>query len=289
MRVIRADEMGMCFGVRDALKVTRQIADPQEVTIHGELVHNETVLVELQTRGFGMTPEGDRPLPPTQDVLITAHGISERERQRLESAGKRLIDTTCPLVRRVHQAAQELADAGYHVVVVGRRDHVEVRGIVEDLESWDVVATPEEVPAWPHPRIGVICQSTTAPRVADEVREAVARRNPHADVRYIDTICLPTRERQQAVERLCGQVDAVVVVGGANSNNTRQLVALCRQRHTPAFHVQSADDLDPAWFAGCTTVGLTAGTSTLDPVIDAVHQRLCELPTPAAPTCAAVR
>ena len=109
MKVLRADAMGLCFGVRDALALAAGLTDPANVTIHGELVHNETVLVLLRTRGFRMTAETERDsLPPTQDVLITAHGISDRERRRLEGAGKRLIDTTCPLVERVHRQFLEV-------------------------------------------------------------------------------------------------------------------------------------------------------------------------------------
>jgi 4-hydroxy-3-methylbut-2-enyl diphosphate reductase len=278
MRVIRAEAMGLCFGVRDALEAAAQVANPQHVTIRGELVHNEAVLVQLQTRGFGMIAESDRAVPATGEVLITAHGISDRERRRLISEGKTLIDTTCPLVRRLHLAAQSLAAKGYQVVVIGRRDHVEVRGIVEDLASYEVVGSPAEVRTWPHARLGIVCQTTTPPHVAAEIEAAIRERNGHAEIRFADTICEPTRERQSAVERLCRQVDAVVVVGGSNSNNTRQLVALCERLGTRACHVQSADGIDPGWFAGCTTVGLTAGTSTLDETINEVYQRLRALP-----------
>ena len=144
MRVIRADVMGMCFGVRDALKVIEGISDPQGVTIHGQLVHNEVVLDDLKARGFAMQdePTGDRSgelVPGGERVLITAHGISDRERRLLESAGKTLIDTTCPLVMRVHQAAQALQAQGYHVLVIGRKAHVEVQGIIDDLTSVNVI------------------------------------------------------------------------------------------------------------------------------------------------------
>ena len=279
MRVIRADAMGLCFGVRDALQAIEAVADPRDVTIYGELVHNEAVLVQLDTRGFHRTPELVRDQPPgTTTVLITAHGISDCERRRLEDAGKTLIDTTCPLVRRVHLAAQSLASKGYHVLVIGRPGHVEVRGIVEDLESCDVVGSLDDVRTWPHGRLGVVCQTTTPPHVAAAIAASIREKNPHADVRFIDTVCEPTRERQSAVERLCRQVDAVVVVGGANSNNTRQLVTLCGRLGTRAYHVQSAEGLHAAWFEGCTTVGLTAGTSTLDETVEAVYERLRSLP-----------
>ncbi len=146
MKVIRAEVMGMCFGVRDALEVIDAIEEPGAVTIHGQLVHNEAVLDRLEARGFAMADEADRrALPATPVVLITAHGVSDRERARLAEAGKRLVDTTCPLVTRVHQAARTLQEQGYHVLVIGRRGHVEVRGIVEDLDGFDVVETVAEV------------------------------------------------------------------------------------------------------------------------------------------------
>ena len=275
MKVIRASDMGLCFGVRDAIAAARNVDDPEQTTILGELVHNRHVLVQLEERGFPVQPENNRQqLPATSAVLVTAHGISDRQRNRLESAGKQLVDTTCPLVKRVHTAAQQLARDGFHVILIGRPGHVEVRGIVEDLPGYTVVAAAEDVERWPFPRLGVICQSTTPPRHAEMIRATITARNPLAEVRFINTICQPTLDRQQALERLCDNVDVVVVVGGANSNNTRQLVDLARERGVPAWQVQSARDLKLEWFRGCRSVGLTAGTSTLDATTDEVHAAL---------------
>jgi 4-hydroxy-3-methylbut-2-en-1-yl diphosphate reductase len=122
MNVIRAEVLGLCFGVRDALKAIAAVTEPRGVTIHGELVHNETVLTQLGARGFRMVGEAERQgVPETDTVLITAHGVSDRERARLRAAGKQLLDTTCPLVTRAHQAAQKLQERGYHVLLIGRR------------------------------------------------------------------------------------------------------------------------------------------------------------------------
>ncbi|MBI3861546.1 MAG: 4-hydroxy-3-methylbut-2-enyl diphosphate reductase [Planctomycetia bacterium] len=287
MQVIFADALGFCFGVRDALAAAERAERPDLVTIHGELVHNEAVLRSLNTRGFHSAAERDRDsLPPTPLVMITAHGVSDRERARLESAGKGLIDTTCPLVEKVHRAAQILAAEGRHVLIIGRPGHVEVRGIHEDLPSGEVVDSEKAVRTYPHDRLGIVCQSTTPPRLAASVNAAIRAANPHADIRFIDTICQPTRDRQDAVVRLLPHVDAVVVVGGSNSNNTRELAALCRDRGVPAFHVQSADDLQADWFRGYRVVGLTAGTSTLDQTIHEVHEALRQLDaTCALPAC----
>ena len=279
MHVIKADVLGMCFGVRDALAAIDEVAEPERVTIHGELVHNEEVIARLQSRGFQMIQESRRrPLPITDTVMVTAHGISATERRRLRDAGKQLLDTTCPLVERAHQAAQKLQADGYHVLVIGKPGHIEVQGVIEDLRSYDVVPTAAAVRPYPHARLGIMCQTTTPVALAEEIRRAVAAKNPHAEIRFVDTICLPTKEHQRALERLLDQVEAVVVVGGRNSNNTRQLVLRCQERGLPAYHVQGPDDLQPEWFDGIETVGLTAGTSTLDETIDAVQRALIEMP-----------
>ena len=278
MKVLRADVMGMCFGVRDALKIIDAIETPEQVTIHGELVHNEAVLERLDTRGFRQVDEKARlALPMTDTVLITAHGVSQKERQRLAAAGKRLVDTTCPLVERVHKAALALQEEGYHVIVIGKRGHVEVQGVIGDLDRFHVVQSPEEVQSYPFERLGIVCQTTATARNVELIRAALAARNPHAEIRFIDTVCLPTKEHQHALERLIDQVEAMVVVGGHNSNNTRELVNRCRAQGLPAYHVQSAADLQSAWFEGIETVGLTAGTSTLDETIEEVYDELLHL------------
>jgi 4-hydroxy-3-methylbut-2-enyl diphosphate reductase len=276
MRVIRADVLGMCFGVRDSLAVIEGIEDPRAVTIHGELVHNEIVQLKLAARGFAARDESERKrsLPETPTVLITAHGVSDRERKRLESAGKQLVDTTCPLVTRVHRASGALQAEGYHVLVIGKRGHVEVEGITEDLHDFDVIESAEEVRSYPHARLGIVCQTTATEANVASIRAAVAALNSGALVKFIDTVCLPTKEHQRALERLLEKVDAVVVVGGRNSNNTRQLADRCREHGKPVIHIQRAADLDPAWFQHFAAVGLTAGTSTLAETVDEVHRAL---------------
>ena len=278
MPVIRANVLGMCFGVRDALAVMRDIAAPSTVTIHGELVHNEIVLQQLRVRGFGMVTESERDaLPETPRVLVTAHGVSDRERTRLTAAGKTLIDTTCPLVRRVHAAALKFAAAGCHLIVIGKPGHVEVRGVVEDVPAHDVVPSLAAVRTYAATKLGVICQSTTPPELAAAVLAEVRRLNPHAEVTYADTICRPTREHQRALADLLPRVEAVVVVGGRNSNNTVELARRVADYGLPACHVVGPGDLDAEWVTRYDRVGLTAGTSTLEETVDAVERRLEEM------------
>jgi 4-hydroxy-3-methylbut-2-enyl diphosphate reductase len=275
MEVIRARAMGMCFGVRDALELVRRMDHPDQATIHGELVHNEQIIDDLRARGFRQTPENARrELPLTPAVVITAHGVSDRERQRLLAAGKELIDTTCPLVRRVHLAARELQRQGYFVLVIGRPGHVEVEGIVGDLAQCAVVPDESAVRRYDAAKLGIVCQTTTPPADADRIARAIARANEGMEIRYMDTVCQPTRDRQEALQELLDRVEALVVVGGRHSNNTRQLVGLAAARGIPAAHVQTAADLDPAWLARFRIIGLTAGTSTPEEVIEEVYHAL---------------
>ena len=280
MKVIEATEMGMCFGVRDALEIAFARPDARDITVWGELVHNEAVLARLARHGYRRVAETPRrELPETPKLLVTAHGISDRERKRLEAAGKRLIDTTCPLVARVHESAKELERSGHHVIVLGRPGHVEVRGNVCDLSSISIVASASDVRTFESRKLGVVAQSTFVASVAREIVAAIERHNPGASVVWRDTICDPTKRRVRALDDLLSRVDAIVVVGGRNSNNTKQLVRSCEDRSIPAWHVQGAGDLDPRWFDGSETVGLTAGTSTLDTTIAEVRDALRAMPT----------
>jgi 4-hydroxy-3-methylbut-2-enyl diphosphate reductase len=287
MRIIRSKAMGMCFGVRDAIEKVMNLENPRSVTVYGQLVHNPEVLGRLEEKGFSVAEESGRSALPLQPrVVITAHGICDQERNNLLERGKALVDTTCPLVKRAHAAAQAFQSRGYFVVVVGKKDHVEVRGITGDLQDYDVVGNPDEVRAYDAEKIGVVSQTTTLPDLLEKVFRKIARRNFGKEIRLADTICRPTRDRQNALEELLEQVEAVVIVGGKNSNNTRQLAASAQAKGLPFFCVEKAGDLVPAWFAGLSTVGLTAGTSTLDETIEEVSLALGKMdsmPAPAHP------
>lgn len=277
MRIIRAKAMGFCFGVRDALAAAETVSQPEQTAIYGELVHNEHVRDRLNHRGFCSCSEENRSIPASvTQVMVTAHGISDRTRQQLLATGLTILDTTCPLVRRVHAAAQRLASEDRHIIVIGQPGHVEVRGIIEDLASWSVWATPEDVETTTHRRIGVIAQSTTRPDVAAAVLAVIHDRHPHAEITWIDTICQPTRDRQDALEELLREATVLVVVGGQRSNNSRALLQRALDRGKRAYFVQTAADLDASRFEPNDLVGLTAGTSTPDDIIDAVAARLEE-------------
>ncbi len=273
IRIVRADHLGMCFGVRDAIALALEESRRRPLTILGELVHNESVLNDLRARGIRIEEQASA--VRTSSVMITAHGASEKALERARSRGLQVLQATCPLVHFAHRAVQQLVRDGFHPVIVGQRGHIEVRGLTEDLAEFDVVLTEEDVGQMAErPRFGVAAQTT---QPVDKVRrmvESIRRRFARSEVRYVDTVCQPTKQRQTAAVELAIQSDVVVVVGGAHSNNTRELAATCR-RHCPrVHHVQSAGDLRTEWFIGAATVGLTAGTSTPDDIIDAVENWL---------------
>src|SRR6266576_5110423 len=216
--------------------------------------------------------------PTPTRVMITAHGASDRKRTMWHEHGFQVIDGTCPLVRHAHEQLKRLVAAGYFPVVIGKFGHVEVVGLTEDFREARVVDLPSDILKLPRrDRYGVISQTT---QPIDRVRALVAeieRLHPTSEVRYVDTVCKPTKDRQSALRKLIGAADAVVVVGGRGSNNTRQLVEACRAAGRRAFHIERPDELRSEWFDGISVVGLTAGTSTLLEAVDAVFRRLEEI------------
>ncbi len=268
--------MGMCFGVRDAIDLAIEHASAGPLTILGDLVHNPSVLEALKARGIAIAHDVADVKTPT--MMVTAHGTSERMLARTRALGLTVVEATCPLVRVAHRAVAALARDGYHIVVVGQRDHVEVKGLTGDLDRFDVVLADEDVLALEeHPRIGVAAQTTQPVEKVRHTVELIRRRFPQSEVRFFDTVCKPTKERQTAAIDMARQADVVIVVGGRSSNNTRELVKTCARYCRRVHHVQTAADVEPGWLDGANVVGLTAGTSTPDDVIDLVEARLREL------------
>jgi len=228
---------------------------------------------DLRARGIGIEEQAAAVRTPA--VMITAHGASDKALERARSRGLEVLQATCPLVHFAHRAVRQLAREGFHPVIVGQRGHVEVRGLTEDLAEFDVVLTEEDVRLLAErARFGVASQTT---QPVDKVRrlvEAIRRRFPRSEVRFVDTVCQPTKQRQASAVEVARASDVVVVVGGAHSNNTRELAATCRRYCARVHHVQGADDLRAEWFEDAATVGLTAGTSTPDDIIDAVENWL---------------
>lgn len=273
MKILRATHLGMCFGVRDAIDLALQSAQNRPLTVLGDLVHNPQVLEELRSKGIRI--ENDPTRIQTEQAMITAHGTSDAARARLKAMPWETLEATCPLVHYAHRSLRKLVEEGCHPVIIGKKGHVEVRGMTEDLAEFDVVLSEEEIASLKQrPLFGVVAQTT---QPIDRVRHLVQclrSRFPESAVRFSDTVCQPTKQRQQAAVDLAKESDVVIVVGGAHSNNTEELARTCRKQCDRVYKIQSVQELKPEWFERAEVVGITAGTSTPDRVIDGVESAL---------------
>jgi 4-hydroxy-3-methylbut-2-enyl diphosphate reductase len=277
MEVRMAEHYGMCFGVRDAVDLALRLTRQGPLTILGDLVHNPDVIAQVEAAGAVRTSRMDE--VQTRAVLLTAHGTADHVKRDLRAQGHQVHDATCPLVKRAHLALDKLVSEGRHPVVIGQRDHVEVRGLVGDLSEYSIVLREEDLDQLAgKPRLGVVAQTTQPLARVEELVEAMRTRFPEADVRFIDTVCQPTKDRQEALPRLAAECDVIVVVGGPESNNSKKLTELARSLGRTAYQVASAAELRPEWFAGAQVVGVTAGTSTPEAIIAAVRAWLEALP-----------
>jgi 4-hydroxy-3-methylbut-2-enyl diphosphate reductase len=245
-----AEHFGMCFGVRDAIAHAEQLAAQAPLTILGELVYNPVVRERLRAQRVAEASL-EETNSTSNRVMITAHGASDVKHAMWQTAGFEVVDGTCPLVRRAHEQLKRFVTAGYSPVVIGKRGHVEVRGLTEDFPDAVIVHSSEDVAKLPpRARYGVISQTTQPIEHVRAIVGAIQNRHRQSEVRFVDTICKPTKDRQSALRKLIMEADLVVVVGGHESNNTRQLAATCRRGGRRAIHIERAKELDAKDFAG---------------------------------------
>ena len=281
MKVSLANAMGTCFGVQDAINLAMSPEFNNELTIVGQLVHNPQVSDSLKQNGVSLVPgieEIDK--IKTKKVMITAHGAAEKTKQRLHDAGFIVFDASCPLVMRVHQTIKSLVSKGYFPVVIGQKDHVEVKGIVGDLDDHLVINSEEDFPKIKksgNRKLGIVTQTTQQRDKVEALVEKVRALDYVDEVSFVNTICQPTHDRQVAVHELADQVDLMIVIGGYNSSNTKKLVHVCGEKGIEAHHIESFDQLDKNWFINKQHVGITAGTSTPENVINEVHTKILEI------------
>lgn len=284
MRVIKARELGFCMGVRRAVEMMEVAAgELGPITSLGSTVHNPQVVSKLRERGVDVVATLDE-IDVERPVAITAHGVGPQVLGALQARGARIVDTTCPIVTRAQQWARKMVDEGFGLIVFGDPDHKEVRGIlgwangkVITMRSADELDAP--LPEWMPSRIGVLSQTTeTEGHFAKFVQKLLTvHMDRISELRVINTLCNATTSQQAATEELAAEVDLMVVVGGRESANTRHLAEVARERGVETYHVESADEIDAAWLAGHENVGVAAGASTPDYVIDEVVRRLYAL------------
>jgi 4-hydroxy-3-methylbut-2-enyl diphosphate reductase len=280
MDVKIARTAGFCWGVRRTVDRVMEVADQSggPVVTLGPVIHNPQAVERMREKGVG-TVSAIAEVAGGTTVVVRTHGAVKSELEAAKALGLEVVDGTCPYVKYPQAMAQRLSKDGYHVVVVGDEKHAEVKGVVSYAEGPCTVVKPgAPAPALDAKKVAVIAQTTCIG--VDFARLVAELALLHQEVRAVNTICNDTEERQADARQLAREVDAVVVVGGRNSANTRHLAEICREIQPRTWHVETERELEPRWFEGCRTVGISAGASTPDWVVEGVAERLRALPSP---------
>ena len=275
MEIFLAKDMGFCWGVRRAIDIMGRAAEEKgEIISVGPIVHNPQVVQQLQDKGIWTDT---RPLDSSRPVAITAHGVGPDVLREVEETGAEIIDGTCPIVTRSQRWARKMADSGFTVLVFGDPEHREVKGVLgwagrSGIAIEDGQPLPEKLPS----KVAVISQTTQSPQrfsafVARLMHERIGE---IGELRLINTLCDVTSSQQAAARELAAEVPLMIVVGGKASANTRHLLEVCQEEGAAAYHIETADELQPEWLRDVDRIGVTAGASTPDSAVEAVVERV---------------
>lgn len=277
--VLLAEPRGFCAGVDRAIEIVERALEKfgRPIYVRHEIVHNTHVVNDLKARGAIFIEELDE-VPAGATLVFSAHGVSQAIQREAERRGFRIFDATCPLVSKVHVEVAKLHKEGYEFIMIGHKGHPEVEGTMGQLDSGihlveDVADVARVQPAQTD-KLAVVTQTTLSVDDAAEITAAVKARFPQIREPKQQDICYATQNRQDAVKLMSRQVDAVVVVGSPTSSNTNRLRELAERLGVPAHMVEDASELRDEWFAGRTRVGVTAGASAPEDLVQGVVQRL---------------
>lgn len=266
MKVLVAEKCGFCPGVRAAINLAQKtLGDQDKVYSLGHIIHNEDMVNQLSESGLSTVDSIETIESGT--VLIRSHGATLDELDQIRQKGLKIVDATCVLVKRVQKIARQLNEEGYEVVMIGDKDHPEVKAVVGSTDDVKVVGTPEDLDKISlNKKLGVICQTTQSLDHFADMITAISRRG-FSEMKIINTLCRETMDRQTAAVKLCRQVDVMFVLGGLHSANTRKLAELCKKHNPQTYHLQNWAELDRSCLLGKTMAGVTAGASTPDDVV----------------------
>ncbi|MGN6525015.1 MAG: 4-hydroxy-3-methylbut-2-enyl diphosphate reductase [Burkholderiaceae bacterium] len=277
--VLLAQPRGFCAGVDRAIEIVERALEKfgRPIYVRHEIVHNTFVVNDLKNKG-AIFIEDLAEVPPGATLVFSAHGVSKAVRDEADARGFSVFDATCPLVTKVHVEVSKLAREGYEFIMIGHKGHPEVEGtmgqLTEGIYLVEDVPDVERVHPRDPSRLAVVTQTTLSVDDAAEILAAVKRRFPLIREPKKQDICYATQNRQDAVKFIAPKVDIVIVVGSPTSSNSNRLRELAERLGTPAYMVDAASDLQPAWFEGRSRVGLTAGASAPDVLVQQVIDRL---------------
>jgi 4-hydroxy-3-methylbut-2-en-1-yl diphosphate reductase len=277
MKIILAKSAGYCFGVRDAVNAAYDVSKEYgEVYMLGDIVHNENVVEDLEKKGVKVV-ENLEEIPQDKPVLFRAHGTSKEVWKNAEDKKMNIIDATCPLVHDIHREVKELHAEGRKIIIIGDHGHDEVVGIASQVEDPIIVATIEEAKKLRKTKkAGVVSQSTQAIENVQDIINILMTKV--IDLRFINTICFPTKRNHEQIKELSLITDMILIIGSFTSANSKRLTELSLERNKNTYQVTIPAEIDSSWFkSGINSVGISAGASTPDWIIKAVIEKVKEL------------
>ena len=273
MKILLAKDAGYCFGVRDAVNLAYQTAKKEgEVFMLGDIVHNENVVKELEESGVKVVKNLDG-VPENKPILFRAHGTVPNIWKESKKRVMDVVDATCPLVTEIHEEVKQLDAENRKIIIIGDHGHDEVNGIKEQVKDALVVSSPKEaMQLRKMKKAGIVSQSTQMIENVQEIINILITKV--FDLRFVNTICFPTRRNHEQIKNLSEICDIMIVIGSFTSANSKRLTELAKMRNERTFQVTCAEDLDIDWFQQSDTVGISAGASTPDNIINQVLEEI---------------
>ena len=273
MKILLAKDAGYCFGVRDAVNLAYDTAKKYgDVYMLGDIVHNESVVADLNKAGAKVVKNIDE-VPDGKPILFRAHGTSVETWKNAQSKDMNIIDATCPLVEEIHDEVKKLSKEGRKIIVIGDHGHDEVVGIASQVSDAIIVSNIEEaMKLRKMKKAGVVSQSTQTIENVQKIISIIMTKV--YDLNFVNTICFPTKRNQNQIKDLAKQCDVMIVIGSFTSANSKRLALLSEEINDRSYQVTNADEIKVEWFTGAKTVGLSAGASTPDNIIDDVLNKI---------------
>ena len=273
MKIIVAKDAGYCFGVRDAVNLAYDTAKEHgEVYMLGDIVHNENVVNDLEKVGAKVVENIDD-VPIDKPLLLRAHGSKRSVWESAEKKGMNLVDATCPLVHEIHREVKKLSEEGRKIFVIGDHGHDEVVAIADQVPNSIVLSTVDEARSLKKiKKAGIVSQSTQTIENVQEIINILMEKV--FDLRFVNTICYPTKRNQQQIKQLAKESDVMIIIGSFTSANSKRLTSLSETLNKNTYQVTDSNELESKWFDKCNSVGISAGASTPDYLINDVKNKI---------------
>ena len=276
MKVSVAKDAGYCFGVRDAVDLAYDAAKEHgSVYMLGDIVHNENVVNDLNKAGAKVVNSLDH-IPKDKPVLLRAHGTKNEVWKKAKSKNINIIDATCPLVHEIHKEVKKLSKDGRQIIVVGDHGHDEVVAIADQVKNTIVISSIEEAEKLKkYKKAGIVSQST---QTIENVQDIIAvLMKKIFDLHFVNTICYPTKRNQEQIKEMAKINDVMIIIGSFTSANSKRLTMLSKEINIKTYQVTGWEDINKGWFSGCNSVGISAGASTPDYLINEVRDNILSL------------